>query len=123
MHPEAVHVPTVKTCYDYYEGNSYGGSCPYNGRGTVEGLTSSVALSEVVSEELLTIESHRISVDKINRKNIVKFRDKLNYLPDFHILWSHTSDVLANLCITLLLVTGVEKIVLGGGVMSRSILF
>ena len=50
-------------------------------------------------------------------------RDGLKYLPDNHSIWDHAANALANLCVTLTLVTSVEKIVLGGGVMNRTILF
>jgi len=43
----------------------------------------------------------------------------LQELPDSHPVWDHAANALANLCVTLLLITSTEKIVLGGGVMKR----
>jgi predicted NBD/HSP70 family sugar kinase len=50
-------------------------------------------------------------------------RDALKDVPDDHEVWDHSANALANLCVTLILITSVERIVLGGGVMKRSILF
>ena len=42
----------------------------------------------------------------------------LRDLPGNHFVWDHPANALANLCTTLTLMLCVEKIVLGGGVMS-----
>ena len=41
-------------------------------------------------------------------------------LPDDHEIWPHAANALANLCVTLLLTTSVERIVLGGGLLRRN---
>eukprot|EP00957_Ditylum_brightwellii_P133093 10148504-Ditylum_brightwellii.AAC.1 len=50
-------------------------------------------------------------------------RDMLKDLPDAHPIWDHASNALANLCVTLILLLSVEQIVLGGGIMNRTILY
>jgi fructokinase len=104
MHPEGGHVPVQPLDGDKFEGYSWGGKSPFGGRRTVEGITSSVALTERL--ELMTGE-----------RNLP--RSRLVALPDDHELWSHSANALASLCATLLLTTSVEKIVLGGGIMNR----
>lgn len=89
---------------DKFEGYSWGGKSPFRGRRTVEGITSSVALTERL--EQMTGE-----------KNLP--RSRLVELDDDHEVWDHSANALANLCATLLLTTSVEKIVLGGGIMNR----
>ena len=90
------------------EGYSWGEKCPFKGKNTVEGTTSSVALTE-----RLQGGSSSNATD----------RETLKDLPDDHKVWDHAANSLANLCTTLALVTSVEKIVLGGGVMNRQILY
>lgn len=46
-------------------------------------------------------------------------RSCLADLGDDHEVWDHAANALANLCVTLILTTSVEKIVMGGGVMNR----
>jgi fructokinase len=104
MHPEGGHVPVQPLPGDKFEGYSWGGKSPFRGRHTVEGISSSVALTERL--ELMAGE-----------KNLP--RSQLVALPDDHEVWSHSANALANLCATLLLMTSVEKIVLGGGIMNR----
>ncbi|KAI2506751.1 U1 snRNA 3'-end processing [Fragilaria crotonensis] len=77
---------------------------PFLGVHTVEGIASSVALTE----RLQQIQGS----DGLNRS-------VLSELPDDHELWDHAANALANLCVTLLLTVSIEKIVLGGGVLKR----
>jgi fructokinase len=98
------HVPVQPLEGDKFEGYSWGGKSPFRGRRTVEGITSSVALTERL--EQITGE-----------KNLP--RSRLVELDDNHEVWDHSANALANLCATLLLTTSVEKIVLGGGIMNR----
>ena len=70
----------------------------------MEGVTSSVALTERL--EYMT------GAKNLSRSVLLELRDD-------HVIWEHSANALANLCATLLLVTSVEKIVLGGGIMNR----
>lgn len=46
-------------------------------------------------------------------------RTSLIELDDDHDIWRHAANALANLSVTLILTTSVEKIVFGGGIMNR----
>lgn len=98
------HVPVVPLEGDSFPGYSWGGKSPFGGHSTVEGLTSSVALTE----RLEKMQGGK----KLSRNCLVD-------LPDDHEVWEHSANALANLCVTLLLTTSVELIVLGGGIMKR----
>jgi fructokinase len=89
---------------DTFPGYSWGSNAPFHGRHTVEGIASSVALTERL--EAMT-----------GQQNLP--RSALVDLDDDHELWSHAANALANLCVTLLLTLSIEKIVFGGGVMNR----
>lgn len=90
---------------DGFEGYSWGEKSPFQGRRTVEGLASSVALTE------------RLEV-MLGKKGLP--RSCLSELEDDHPVWDHCANALANLCVTLILTTSVEKIVIGGGIMKRN---
>jgi fructokinase len=104
MHPEGGHVPVQPLKGDSFSGYSWGDKSPFKGVVTVEGLTSSVALTERLEQML-------------GKKNLP--RSCLAELEDDHELWDHAANALANLCVTLVLTTSIEKIVIGGGVMKR----
>ena len=104
--PIGGHVPIAPL--DNFQGYSWGDKSPFRGKNTVEGTTSSVALTE-----RLQGTSSSSAAD----------RESLKDLPDSHEVWDHAANSLANLCTTLALVTSVEKIILGGGVMNREILY
>ncbi|KAG7337870.1 ROK family protein [Nitzschia inconspicua] len=104
MHPEGGHVAIQPLPNDSFPGYSWGDKSPYKGRQTVEGMTSSVALTERL--EMMT-QSKKTS------------RNCLADLEDDHDIWDHAANALANLCVTLILTTSIEKIVLGGGIMKR----
>ncbi len=105
MHPEAGHVPVQPLEGDQFQGYSWGVSkSPFFGVHTVEGIASSVALTERLQQMQ--------GSDALNRSI-------LSELPDDHELWDHAANALANLCVTLLLTVSIEKIVLGGGVLKR----
>lgn len=107
MHPEGGHVPIVPLAKDdSFTGYSWGSKSPYKGINTVEGTASSVALTE------------RLGNDSSSDK-----REGLKELSDDHPIWDHASNALANLCVTLVLTTSVEKIILGGGVMNRTVIY
>ena len=105
MHPEAGHVPVKPLEGDGFQGYSWGASkSPFLGVHTVEGIASSVALTERLQQMQ--------GSEELNRS-------VLSELPDDHELWDHAANALANLCVTLLLTVSIEKIVLGGGVLKR----
>lgn len=95
LHPEAGHIQ-VKL----HPKDTFAGSCPFHGA-CIEGLISSGALA--------------------GRANVA--RSELPNLPDDHEVWEFFSYYLAQLCATLVLLTSVEKIVIGGGIMNRGSLF
>lgn len=70
----------------------------------MEGIASSVALTERL--EQMTGQT------SLSRSALID-------LDNDHIVWFHAANALANLCVTLLLTTSIEKIVLGGGIMKR----
>ncbi|GAX21722.1 fructokinase [Fistulifera solaris] len=106
LHPEGGHVAVPPLPGDTFGGYSWGANCPYGGQNTVEGLASSVALTE----RLQILQSPDAPPLQ---------RSILSTLPDNHELWDHAANALASLCTTLLLTLSIEKIVLGGGVMKR----
>eukprot|EP00980_Cylindrotheca_fusiformis_P003189 scaffold721_cov131-Cylindrotheca_fusiformis.AAC.79 len=104
MHPEGGHVPIQPLPGDQFPGYSWGEKSPFHGRHTVEGMASSVALTE----RLELIEG---------KKNLP--RSSLIELDDGHEVWIHAANALANLSATLILTTSIERIVFGGGIMNR----
>ena len=108
MHPEAGHVPIQPLDGDTFTGYSWGtdSKSPFQGKHTVESMTSSVALTE--------------RIEQITKQTVSSNRDWLQDVQDDDPVWDHASNALANLCATLVLVTSVEKIVLGGGIMKRN---
>lgn len=108
MHPEGGHVICKPLPNDDFAGYSWGvAHCPYNGVHTVEGLASSVALTERLQQ-------------MTNQTNLN--RSVLKDLSDDHEIWNHAANALANLCANLCLTLSMEKIVLGGGLMKRQML-
>lgn len=109
MHPEGGHVPIVPL--EVIEGFAYswGANCPFGGKNTVEGTASSVALTELLGQECDSSSALQ--------------RETLKDIDDDHVIWDHAANSLACLCVTLCLVTSVESIVFGGGVMNRKVLF
>jgi fructokinase len=104
MHPEGGHVAMQPLPGDTFPGYSWGDKSPYHGKHTVEGMTSSVALTERFEKMTQSKQSSR---------------DCLADLDDDHPVWDHAANALANLCVTLILTTSIENIVLGGGIMKR----
>lgn len=118
MHPEGGHIPISPLLdNDVFQGYSWGREKgPFGGRNTVEGICSSVALTERWSMTQ-SIESKDTLMHSAEQRNILKD------LSDEDSIWDHAANALASLCATLILLNSIEKIVLGGGVMKRSILF
>ena len=109
MHPEGGHVPVQPLLGDTFQGYSWGTSkAPFGGVHTVEGIASTVALTE----RLQQLQAGGGSETLLNRSMLAD-------LPDDHEIWDHAANALANLCVTLLLTVSIEKIVLGGGVLKR----
>lgn len=110
MHPEVGHVPVQPLKGDTFDGYSWGKERnPFGGLNEVEGLASSVALTERY-ETMCGAPLGTMS------------REVLGTLPDDHELWDHAANALASCCATLLLTVSIEKIVFGGGVMKRKCL-
>jgi fructokinase len=107
MHPEGGHVAVQPLANDVFPGYSWGQkNCPYEGVHTVEGLASSVALTERLAQR--------------QQSPTPLSRSVLASLPDDHEVWDHAVNALANLCVTLLLTLSMEKIVMGGGILRRA---
>ncbi|KAL7477882.1 hypothetical protein ACHAW6_003687 [Cyclotella cf. meneghiniana] len=124
LHPEGGHVPVRTLEGDAFRGYSWGAEkSPFGGVGTVEGVTSSVALTE----RLLSMKEEGEGVVGAWENGVgaddAAVRSILSTLSDDHPVWSHASNAIANLCVTILLLTSCQQIVLGGGVMNRSVLY
>jgi len=119
LHPEGGHVAVQPLENDTFAGYSWGSEkSPYGGVGTVEGICSSVALTE----RYLQMEPDNDN-NKTNNISSAQTREVLSTLPDTHEVWNHAANAIANLCVSILLLTSCEKIVLGGGIMKRTILY
>ncbi len=95
LHPEGGHI-NVRLSSD----EDFGGSCPFHGP-CIEGLCSTVALTA----------------------RLGCMNEDLPQIPDDHMVWERTGFYIAQLCANLLLIASPERIVLGGGVMKRKILY
>jgi len=151
LHPEGGHICIQPLPDDKFTGYSWGAKSPYKGLGTVEGVASSVALTErwiqmEQEREMVKIlygkgssgsggngsspsrkrdeeqeQSSKISIN--NNGDNAQTREILSTLPNSHPIWLHASNAIANLSVSLLLLTSCQKIVLGGGIMKRDILY
>ncbi|GMH79439.1 hypothetical protein TL16_g08146 [Triparma laevis f. inornata] len=101
MHPEGGHVGVRELPNDTFEGYSWGSRAPFKGKRTVESLASAVAITE------------RLGIED---------RSQVKDLKDEEPVWDHVANALANLCVSLVLLSSVERIVISGGVMKREIL-
>lgn len=114
MHPEGGHVPIIPLENDTFTGYSWGVEhCPFQGKCTVEGVASSVALLERLLQK--NGKSGAVVQD-----GSIKNRSILSELSDDDETWDHAANALASLCASLLLLLSVERIVLGGGILKRS---
>lgn len=95
MHPEAGHVHVLRRAGDTFEG-----TCPFHGC-CIEGMCSTGSLSK--------------------RRGCTA--EDLPSLPDDDDIWDVCAYYLAQLCATLVLTVSPERIVLGGGVMQRKVLY
>ena len=145
-------VPMVGTGTEEDEDFAYswgGDTCPFEGRNTAEGTASSVALTERLAlrnnrmresvaagvflqsdydfnYQSTTSASANASANASTSTSCGSSsgsREGLKDLDDDDPLWDQAANALANLCVTLALVVSVEKIVFGGGVMNREVLF
>lgn len=94
-HPEAGHIQVAKR-----DGDDFPGTCPFHGA-CIEGLCGTGSLAKrkgCRAEDLPTVA-------------------------DDDELWDITSYYLAQLCASLILMVCPERIVIGGGIMNRGILF
>eukprot|EP00456_Euglypha_rotunda_P022620 TRINITY_DN19025_c0_g1_i19.p1 TRINITY_DN19025_c0_g1~~TRINITY_DN19025_c0_g1_i19.p1 ORF type:complete len:329 (+),score=32.82 TRINITY_DN19025_c0_g1_i19:96-1082(+) len=95
LHPEGGHFFPPQRPGETFEGN-----CPYH-KGCIEGLATSKALAA------------RLNIDQ----------KKLKEVPDDHPVWDIEAFYLGYLCSVLACIVSPEVIVLGGGVLQRTILF
>jgi fructokinase len=124
MHPEMGHVPVPSSSSsDTFQGYSWGrraqSSCPFRGINTVEGLTSSVALTERyhhLQQQLNNTVNSEGGKGSSAPSSEDPDRNILAQLPDDDETWDHAAHVIASLCTTLFLSVSMERIVLGGGV-------
>ena len=107
MHPEGGHVCVDTLPNDSFGGYSWGKNAPYAGRCTVESLASAVGIVERLGHDANDADS----------------RSVLKTLADDDECWNHVANALANLCVSLTLLTSVNRIVLSGGIMLRASLF
>eukprot|EP01113_Clastostelium_recurvatum_P027673 TRINITY_DN3342_c0_g2_i1.p1 TRINITY_DN3342_c0_g2~~TRINITY_DN3342_c0_g2_i1.p1 ORF type:complete len:324 (+),score=39.02 TRINITY_DN3342_c0_g2_i1:31-1002(+) len=98
LHPEMGHICTPRHPADIASG--FEGTCPFH-KGCIEGMVSNGSLAS------------RLGLPA----------EELPKVPDDHPVWETVGFYLAHLCTTLVLTVSPEVIVLGGGVMNRSILY
>lgn len=127
MHPEGGHVciqPLNDNDIDSFHGYSWGkGNCPYDGIDTVEGTTSSIALIERYYHRQQKEQQESEGGDTItetdnDNTSTILDRDILKEFSDHDIIWDYCINAISNLCVTLLLLNSIEKIILGGGIIS-----
>ncbi|GKY98328.1 exosome complex component RRP43 [Mayamaea pseudoterrestris] len=135
MHPEGGHVAVRPLERDAFPGYSWGTEhCPYFGKHTVEGLACSVALMERLewmdkngtekqSAASGTSGEKQLQEEQQQQqpaKPLEPMQYDLKSIQDNdHEIWDHAANALANCCVTLILMTSMERIVLGGGIMER----
>ena len=94
----------------YSWGRRPNSNIPFRGRYTVEGMTSSVALTERYYHYQNSVEPN------INTTEVEYDRNVLATLDDGHEIWDHVAYHIASLCTHLFLSVSIERIVLGGGI-------
>lgn len=95
VHPEGGHVQVARMA-----GDTFPGTCPFHGA-CIEGMCSTGALAQRAGVAAADLVS----------------------LPDEHPVWDVAAYYLAQLCMSTVLLTSSERIVLGGGVMNRACLY
>jgi fructokinase len=130
MHPEGGHVPVQPLASDKFTGYSWNSHSPFGGFHTVEGLASSVALTERLEQrqQLEQNPGQQQQPPGPGQPNQPPgqqppgqrlSRSVLADVADDDEIWDHAANALANLSVTLLLTLSMEKIVFGGGIMKR----
>lgn len=131
MHPEGGHVPIQPLEYLGYGGEanisepsftgySWGDKTPFQGRHTVESMASSVALTERLNFQAKALHINLGEGGVKKGESSAMERNVLSEIKDdSHEIWHHAANAVACLCVTLILTTSIEKIVLGGGIMRR----
>ena len=132
MHPEGGHVPVQPLDGDPFTGYSWGVQCsPFFGKHTVEGIASSVALTERLLQQQKRQEEQQdgnknkavTSTTTTTTRTLADSAQGRSMLADIDNdddeLFDHATNALANLCVTLMLLLSIEKIILGGGLMNR----
>ena len=97
IHPEGGHirVPILP------EDKEYKGVCPFHGN-CLEGLCTNVSIAK--------------------RLNLASVDDNVN-IPDDHPVWNQVGYYLGQCCASLILLMSLERIIIGGGVMNRELLY
>ena len=127
MHPEGGHACVSPLPNDTFMGYSWGkDKAPYHGKHTTEGIASSVALLERLMNDRddgTTSSNSKKTTYPSLLSSINENRDLLINIPDNNEIWDHAANAIANLCVSVILLTSIESIVLGGGIMKRKILY
>lgn len=95
MHPEGAHIKIER-----FPGDDYPGDCPYHGS-CIEGMSKAKAVAD------------RAGITPKELKN----------LPDDHSVWNVHAYYIAQLCTSVIYLTSVKRIIIGGGLMKRTCLF
>ncbi|UJR35247.1 hypothetical protein I4U23_028011 [Adineta vaga] len=95
MHPEGAHIKCERIA-----GDDYPGDCPYHGS-CIEGMCKAKAVAD--------------------RLNIMP--SLLSTIPDDHPVWNIQAYYIAQLCASVIYLTSVKRIIIGGGLMKRNGLF
>lgn len=121
MHPEGGHIAVQPLEGDTFTGYSWGKECsPFGGKNTVEGIASSVALTERLLQRQQQQQQQQGDSGNDDAINSARGRAVLaDISDDDDELFDHAANALANLCATLLLMLSMELIVLGGGLLNR----
>ncbi|CAF0969618.1 unnamed protein product [Rotaria sordida] len=95
LHPEGAHIKP-----EHISGDDYPGCCPYH-NSCIEGMSCAKAVAD--------------------RLNILP--SQLNTIPDDHPVWNIHAYYIAQLCASIIYLTSIQRIIIGGGLMKRQILF
>jgi fructokinase len=106
LHPEAGHILVHRM-----EGDDYIGACPFH-KNCLEGMVCSKALAE------------RAGLWKVDNDPTSGYdQTKLADLTDDHPIWDTAAYYLAQLAMSFILMVSIERIIYGGGIFNRKILY
>jgi fructokinase len=92
MHPEGAHIKCER-----FPGDNYAGDCPYHGS-CIEGMSCAKAVA-----------------DRLNISPSL-----LSTIPDDHPVWNIQAYYIAQLCASVIYLTSVKRIIIGGGLTKRN---